>query len=143
MDHVKEQIHWEAAYEMGLTGKGAGVAVLDTGLFPHRDFEDRIAGFADMVNHNPGPYDDCGHGTHICGIIGGSGVSSGGRYQGIAPGCTLTAVKVLDRRGNGSVTDVLAGIDWVLRHREQLGIRILNISVGSCTRKGMSEIPPW
>ena len=138
MDHVKEQIHWEAAYEMGLTGKGAGVAVLDTGLFPHRDFEDRIAGFADMVNHNPGPYDDCGHGTHICGIIGGSGVSSGGRYQGIAPGCTLTAVKVLDRRGNGSVTDVLAGIDWVLRHREQLGIRILNISVGSCTRKGMS-----
>ena len=139
MDHVKEQIHWEAAYEMGLTGKGAGVAVLDTGLFPHRDFEDRIAGFADMVNHNPGPYDDCGHGTHICGIIGGSGVSSGGRYQGIAPGCTLTAVKVLDRRGNGSVTDVLAGIDWVLRHREQLGIRILNISVGSCTRKGMSE----
>lgn len=139
VDHVKKLIHCEAVYQMGLTGKGVGVAVLDTGLFPHRDFEDRISGFADMVNHRPGPYDDCGHGTHICGIIGGSGAASDGRYQGMAPGCSLTAVKVLDRRGNGSVTDVLAGIAWVLEQRERLGIRILNISVGSGARKGMSE----
>ena len=91
-----------------LTGKGITVAVLDTGAYPHRDFEDRISGFADVVNHRPGPYDDCGHGTHICGIIGGSGAVSDGRYQGMAPGCTLAAVKVLDRKGNGSAAASVA-----------------------------------
>ena len=101
MDHVKEQIHCRDAFLMGLTGKGVGVAVLDTGIFPHKDFDERIIGFADMVNRRAGPYDDCGHGSHICGIIAGSGVVSDGRYQGMAPGCNLVAVKVLDQKGNG------------------------------------------
>ena len=73
------------ACTFGLTGKGVGVAVLDTGLFPHKDFENRIKAFADMVNRKAGPYDDCGHGTHISGIIGGNGAASGGRYRGMAP----------------------------------------------------------
>ncbi len=124
---------------MGLTGKGVGVAVLDTGLFPHQDFDNRIIGFADMVGHRPGPYDDCGHGTHICGIIGGSGMLSDGRYQGMAPGCGLVAVKVLDQKGNGYAADVLAGIEWILERKDALGIRIINISVGSYGKKGMSE----
>lgn len=124
---------------MGLTGKNVGVAVLDTGVFPHRDFDKRIIAFADMINHRPGPYDDCGHGSHICGIIGGSGVISDGRYQGMAPGCNLVVVKVLDRKGNGYASDVIAGISWILERKEQLGIRILNISVGSYNKKGMTE----
>lgn len=139
MDHVKEKIHCEDAYRMGLSGKGVGVAVLDTGVFLHRDFDKRIIGFADMVNHRAGPYDDCGHGSHICGIIGGSGEASDGRYQGMAPRCSLTVVKVLDRRGNGYAADVIAGIGWILERQKQLGIRILNISVGSCGKKGLSE----
>lgn len=139
VNRVKEQIRCRDAYTLGLTGRGVCVAVLDTGAYPHRDFEDRIAGFADVVNHRPGPYDDCGHGTHICGIIGGSGAVSDGRYQGMAPGCTLAAVKVLDRKGNGSAADVLAGISWILDRKDQLGIRIVNISVGSYGKRGMSE----
>jgi serine protease AprX len=122
-----------------LTGKGVGIAVLDTGVFPHRDFDHRIAAFADMINHRPYPYDDCGHGTHICGIIGGSGLASGGRFSGMAPGCSLISVKVLDRKGNGNSSDVLSGISWIINHREQYGIRILNISVGSCGKRGTSE----
>ena len=139
VNRVKEQIRCRDAYTLGLTGRGVCVAVLDTGAYPHRDFEDRISGFADVVNHRPGPYDDCGHGTHICGIIGGSGAVSDGRYQGMAPGCTLAAVKVLDRKGNGSAADVLAGIGWILDRKAQLGIRIVNISVGSYGKRGMSE----
>ena len=139
MNHVKEQIHCRDAFGLGLTGAGIGVAVLDTGIFPHKDFDSRIIGFADMVNHRPRPYDDCGHGSHICGIIGGSGLVSDGRYQGMAPGCNLVAVKVLDKKGNGSVEDVLAGITWILERKESLGIRILNISVGSGGKKSMSE----
>ena len=86
MNHIKDQIRCGAAYRLGLTGKGIGVAVLDTGIFLHRDFDSRVTGFADMVNGKNFAYDDCGHGTHICGIIGGSGRMSGGRYSGIAPG---------------------------------------------------------
>ena len=90
MNRIKDQIRCGAAYRLGLTGKGIGVAVLDTGIFLHRDFDSRVTGFADMVNGKNFAYDDCGHGTHICGIIGGSGRMSGGRYSGIAPGCNLT-----------------------------------------------------
>lgn len=139
MNHVREQVHYGEAYRMGLTGKGVGVAVLDTGIFRHRDFGSRIIGFADMINHRSGPYDDCGHGSHICGIIGGSGAASDGRYQGIAPSCNLIVAKVLDRRGNGYASDVISGISWILEHREQFGIRILNISVGSYGKKGVNE----
>ena len=139
MDHVKERIHCRDVFSIGLTGKGIGVAVLDTGIFPHKDFGDRIIGFADMVNGRVKPYDDCGHGSHICGIIGGSGFASDGRYQGMAPECNLVSVKVLDQKGNGYVTDVLAGINWILDRKEMLGIRIVNISVGAGGRKKISE----
>lgn len=139
MNHVKEKVRYEAALTMGLTGKGVGVAVMDTGIFLHPDFGNRVVGFADMVNRHRDPYDDCGHGSHICGIIGGSGALSDGRYQGMAPGCNLVAVKVLDRKGNGYASDVLAGIDWLLNRKEELGLRIINISVGSGGRKNMNE----
>ena len=139
MNRVKELIHCQDAFTMGLTGKGVGVAVMDTGIFPHMDFDRRILAFADMVNRRPGPDDDCGHGSHICGIIGGSGVASDGRYQGMAPGCNLVAVKVLDKKGNGYASDVLTGLAWILERKDALGIRIVNISVGSGGKKGMTE----
>ena len=139
MDQAKKWIHYDDAYRLGLTGKSVGVAVLDTGIYPHRDFDDRITAFSDMVKRKPLPYDDNGHGTHIAGIIGGSGISSDGRYQGVAPECSLISVKVLDHKGNGYASDVLAGLKWIERHKEEYGIRIINISVGSFTRKGMSE----
>ena len=50
MNHVKEQICCRDAYTLGVTGKGVGVAVLDTGIFPHKDFDDRIVSFADFIN---------------------------------------------------------------------------------------------
>lgn len=139
MNQVKEWIHCEDAYHLGYTGKGIGIAVLDTGIYPHQDFDNRIAAFIDMVQKRPAPYDDNGHGTHISGIIGGSGSASDGRYQGIAPECNLISVKVLDHKGNGYASDVLAGLRWIRENKERYGIRIVNISVGSFTKKGMSE----
>lgn len=139
MNQAKKWIHCGDAYQLEVTGKGVGVAVLDTGIFPHVDFEHRISAFVDIVQKRKMPYDDNGHGTHISAIIGGSGSASDGRYQGIAPECSLISIKVLDHRGNGFASDVLAGLRWIRENRERYGIRVVNISVGSFTKRGMSE----
>ena len=67
----------------------------------------------------------------MCGILGGSGKLSRGRYAGIAPGCLLVPVKVLDRDGGGAFADVREGIWWVIENRKRYKIRILNLSVGT------------
>ena len=139
MKQARKIIRCEAAWKMGYTGKNVGVAVLDTGIFPHRDFGDRITAFADFVQKRHMPYDDNGHGTHISGIIGGNGCDSEGNYCGVAPGCRIIAVKVLDSRGNGYASSVLSGLRWIRNNKERYGIRIVNISVGSYTKKWMGE----
>ena len=119
---------------LSYTGKGVGVAVLDTGIFFYLDFRNRIRTFADFVAYKSMPYDDNGHGTHVAGILAGDGTASMGKYKGVAPGCGLVALKVLDRFGNGSREQVLRAFRWILDHREQHRIRIVNISVGTTCR---------
>ncbi len=122
-------------------GQGVVAALLDTGVALHPDLEGRILCFRDFVNDEkprqsplilPGreSYDDNGHGTHVAGILCGSGALSQGKYRGLAPGVRLAVGKVLDGQGDGSADAMLKGLDWVLALRERYPIRILNISVG-------------
>lgn len=67
MNQARTLIGAEKAHAAGITGKGIGIAILDTGISPVEDFikpQHRIAAFADMVNHRTHAYDDNGHGTH-------------------------------------------------------------------------------
>ncbi len=121
------------------TGRGIGVAVMDTGAYPHPDFRDRVVAFRDEVRGKNKSYDDNGHGTHILGIVAGDGALSGGRCRGMAPGAHLVPVKVLDWRGSGTVDQVLAGVEYLLSVHKKLGIRIVNISMGAFDRDGMDE----
>lgn len=130
MDRVKKIINASYAYRRGYFGEGVGVAVMDTGIAEHVDFKHRIAGFRDYISYREKKYDDNGHGTHVAGIIGGSGLRSNGQYAGIAPACHFLAIKVLDRRGNGNTESVVGGIRWLVEHQEEYRIRIINISVG-------------
>ena len=58
-------------HSQSITGAGIGIAVLDTGIYPHIDFDRRIIAFRDFTaRHSLIPYDDNGHGTHIAGILG-------------------------------------------------------------------------
>lgn len=114
----------------GIDGRGVTVAVLDTGMGPHPDLRGRAVCFRDFVGHRRRIYDDSGHGTHVCGILCGSGAMSGGRYRGMAPETALVVGKVLDENGDGSTEVMLEGLDWVLQIRRKYGIRIVNISIG-------------
>lgn len=112
-----------------LTGRGIGVAVLDTGIYPHRDFDGRITAFYDAVSGKAGAYDDNSHGSHVAGIIGGNGAASLGRNMGYAHETNLIGVKILGQNGRGKVQNALRGIEWVLANRRRYRIRVANISV--------------
>ena len=113
---------WQAS----VTGMGIKVGIVDTGIDPnHPDFANRVAQMKDFTGQ--GPNDNNGHGTHVAGIIGGTGVASNGRYRGVAPDCVYYTAKVLRGDGSGSTSDVMAGVEWAV----QQGAQVINLSLGS------------
>ena len=134
MHQSRKVIHADKPSIQKYTGKSIGIAVLDTGIYPHDDFmipSNRIASFKDFVRNRTECYDDNGHGTHVCGIIAGNGHHSKGYYRGMAPDAHLIVGKILDKSGNGSISSILKAIRWVIDIQKKYNIRILNISVGS------------
>ena len=144
MNRASDLIGLQWAHEHGYYGENVGVAILDTGISLHNDFlvkgeNRRIIAFKDFINNRPELYDDNGHGTHVAGIVGGNGYSSKGRYTGVAPKCNYIIVKVLNYKGDGNISDVLAGLQWVIDNKEKYNIRIVNISVGTATKEKADE----
>jgi subtilisin family serine protease len=86
------------------------------------------------------PNDALGHGTHIAGIIGGNGGSTG-QQPGVARGARIHQVRVLDGRGRGSVADLLAGLDWLYSNGASRGIRIVNLSLGTAVTQSIADDP--
>lgn len=137
-------IHGDMAHQSGYTGQGTTVAVIDTGIDQHVDLttpKNRIVGWKDFVNQKKDPYDDNGHGTHVAGIIAGNGTQSGGKYVGVAPEAKLVGIKVLDQEGSGSISNVLSGVDWVIRSRRRYKIDVINLSLGGPAEQGYQDDP--
>jgi subtilisin family serine protease len=109
------------------SGRGVGVAVLDTGLeLEHPDFGGRIdpihtKAFGSSIS----PRDGNGHGTHCAGIVAGPKISAGGVRFGVAPDVNLFIGKVLNDSGCGYDDWILQGIQWAV----ELGVRIVSISI--------------
>lgn len=148
MRRVARLVRLSYAHERGIYGQGIVVAVVDSGIAVHSDFLNspnnrkvyikggsRLVAAVDMVNGRKDFYDDNGHGTHVAGIIGGSGRM----YTGMAPMCGLVSVKVLDRFGNGKLEKVLNGLQWILENGKKYNIRIVNISVGTPAKKNFDD----
>ncbi len=120
-----------ARQRYGVSGEGIAVAVIDSGIQPHADLPvSRIAAFVDFVNGRKHPYDDYGHGTHVAGLVAGTGASSNGEYAGAAPATRIVALKVLDESGTGTTSDVIAALEWVKVNAAAYKIRVVNISLG-------------
>ena len=128
----------------GYLGTGVGIAVIDSGIttwhddlinytskiFPYGN--QRVAKFVDFVNGRTLPYDDNGHGTHVSGIIAGLGYDSNNYEKaGIAPLASLVSLKVLDQNGVGSVSRLIAALNWVAVNAKTYNIRVVNMSVGA------------
>lgn len=128
-------------WERSLTGKGIGVAVLDTGIYEHPDLTGRIIAFKDFVGEKAEPYDDNGHGTHCAGDIASDGSKSDALYRGSAPGCNLIGVKVLNGLGSGSLSTVIQGVQWCLENKDRYGIRVISMSLGSKATQTYKEDP--
>lgn len=144
MDIASVTVGADLANERGLTGKNVSIAVVDTGVFPHRDLttpNNRIVAFKDFVGEKREPYDDDGHGTHVAGIVAGNGFSSKGKYMGIAPDANIVGVKVLGGDGGGSISDVIAGVQWVIQNREKYNIKVMTLSLGTKPKGSYTEDP--
>lgn len=131
MRKVRRDLNIDWIHNKGIRGKNIGVAVLDSGISGHPDFENRIKAFKDFVGRENKMYDDEGHGTHVTGIIAGSGNISKGIMKGIAPEADIISIRVLDKKGIGKEENVINGIKWIIDNGKRYGIRVVNISFGT------------
>ena len=109
------------SYSYASEGSGVTAYVVDTGVLPtHVDFGGRVRAGYDAFN---GDTVDCnGHGTHVAGTIGGA-------TYGVAKAVSLVAVRVLDCAGSGTLSGVVAGIDWAVGDHAS-GPAVMNLSLG-------------
>ena len=107
-------------------GNGIGVAVIDSGIEPGVDFDNRITAFYDFTYGDiraVAPMDPYGHGTHVAGLIASE-------YVGVAPNARLVGLRVLDENGQGSTANVVRAIEFAIANKDLLGIDVLNLSLG-------------
>ena len=113
-------------------GQGIGVAIVDSGIAPNADFGNRITAFYDFTRGGirTTPFDDYGHGTHIAGLIGSSGIQSNEELVGVAPKVSLIGARVLNQNGEGRTSDVIKAIEYLTANRTRLNVRVINLSLG-------------
>lgn len=105
---------------------GVNVAELDTGIDLSNSDLNAVSG-VNCVNSKASAQDDNGHGTNVAGIIAARDQGAG--VIGVTPGTKLYAVKVLDRSGNGTLSEILCGINWVTANATALNIKVANMSL--------------
>jgi serine protease AprX len=113
-------------YSVTSGGGSIGVGVIDSGIEPGVDFGDRITAFYDFTQGDVravAPNDGFGHGTHVSGLIAS-------QFVGIAPNARLIGLKVLNEAGQGTTENVVRAIEFAIANRAQLGINVLNLSLG-------------
>lgn len=135
-----------SAWSKGATGRGVDVALIDSGVtrVPGLDTSGKVLNGPDLSFESQSDstryLDTFGHGTHMAGIIAGrdAGVTDplkppAGAFLGVAPDARVVSVKVADAYGATDVSQVIAGIDWVVQNKNSggLNIRVLNLSFGT------------
>ena len=118
------------------TGRGVTIAFLDSGFYPHPDLttpHSRILEYYNVVPKGTGTLEDVDtaswHGMMTSVVAAGNGALSGGFFRGLAPDCNVVLVKI-SKSGHIPEKHIERGLKWILEHREQYNIRVVNISAG-------------
>jgi serine protease AprX len=130
-----------AASQYGFDGTGIGVAIIDSGIAAHPDLNNangvsRVVYSQSFVSGDATTPDRFGHGTHVAGLIGGNGSSSGtangyaATYAGVAPNVNIINLRVLDQNGTGTDSGVIAAIQEAITLKSVYNIRVINMSLG-------------
>ena len=155
MYNVVDQIGARTLWKAGFTGKGVNVAVIDTGVadVPALSGSDKVVAMVDLSAEAGVPgaefVDTYGHGTHMSGIIAGRDPGANPAtadqrpewFVGVAPDAGIVSVKTGDNTGSVDVTQIIAGIDWVIENAASLNIRVINLSYGSGSTLGYQTDP--
>jgi serine protease AprX len=136
------------------TGKGVGVAVIDTGIaggladFRRGDGSGSRVVASAVTNPDATTAEDTyGHGTHVAGLLAGDSSAREsddplrGRYAGTAPDASLISIKASDDHGDASVLDVIYGIEFAVEHKDEFNIRVLNLSLESTVAESYRTDP--
>ncbi|HSP80624.1 MAG TPA: S8 family peptidase, partial [Myxococcaceae bacterium] len=112
----------DGAFTLGMTGAGVNAYVIDTGIrMTHTEFGGRALTAFSSINDGRGASDCNGHGTAVASLLGGT-------TYGVAKGVRLHSVRVLDCNGTGSISGVIAGVDWVTANHSKPAVA--NMSLG-------------
>jgi subtilisin family serine protease len=132
LDRVDQaRLPLNGSYTYASTGAGVNAYIIDTGILTsHTDFGGRASVGADVVGDGRNGQDCNGHGTHVSGTLGGT-------TYGVAKAVRLYAVRVLDCRGFGPYSAVIAGIDWVTAHRQLPAVA--NMSLGGGKSRAVND----
>ncbi|HVR42001.1 MAG TPA: S8 family serine peptidase [Thermoanaerobaculia bacterium] len=114
----------DGSYTYNATGSGVRAYIIDTGIrYSHQEFGGRAVSGFDAIDG--GSADDCnGHGTHVAGTVGGS-------VYGVAKSVDLVGVRVLDCNGSGTVSGVIAGVDWVTANHVKPAVANMSLGGGA------------
>jgi serine protease AprX len=153
LDYSAGAVNAPIAWNSGWDGTGVGVAVIDSGIYSHPDLLSTWNGQSRVVYRKSFiggvQADDFGHGTHVAGIVAGSGASSnvpGSSHvlRGIAPNANLLDLRVLDQNGNSSDSVVISALETAVQLKTIYNVRVINLSLGrpfyeSCTLDPLCE----
>ena len=119
---------WSGALQgiSSYSGRGIGVAIVDSGVGNHRDLAGRVVASVNFTDSSSGDLDGYGHGTHVAGIISGGAAGQ----RGVAPGAHIVSLRAISADGSGTTSDVIEAIDWAVAHQREYNIRIINLSLG-------------
>ncbi|MFF3095326.1 S8 family serine peptidase [Streptomyces cyaneofuscatus] len=135
LDRSTGQVGAPAAWARSYDGTGTKIAVVDTGIdATHPDLAGRVVAERNFSG-SPDAKDRVGHGTHVASTAAGTGAKDA-RFKGVAPGAQLINAKVLDDRGAGDDSGVIAGVDWAVAQ----GADVINMSLGGPDTPGIDPL---
>tara|TARA_R110002124_G_scaffold105523_1_gene256527 strand:- start:124068 stop:125903 length:1836 start_codon:yes stop_codon:yes gene_type:complete len=146
---VTEQVDATYVHYSGNYGGGVTIGFLDTGLdqLPGMSTDlngrDKAWGTYDAINDtvsNDG-IEESGHGTHVASIAVNSDFDSNGQIYGVAPNAAHVGIKAFDAEGKATYADVIRGIGWALQVKEQINLRVLNMSFSGPVRSNYWDDP--